>query len=61
MKGNVTFLVMIGIATALVALFLVPYLRDIGHVGVSVPIFVFLALLFIYGRHNPAPRRRPKS
>ncbi len=52
---------MIGIATALVALFLVPYLRDIGHVGVSVPIFVFLALLFIYGRHNPAPRRRPKS
>ena len=61
MKGNVTFLVLVGIAAALTALFLVPYLRDIGHVFVSIPIFVFLALLFIYGRHNPMPRRRPKS
>jgi hypothetical protein len=61
MKGNVTFLVLVGVAAALVALFLVPYLRDIGHVFASVPIFVFLALLFIYGRHNPMPRRRPKS
>jgi hypothetical protein len=60
MKGNVTFLVLIGIAALITALFLYPYLRDIGHPGASIPIFVFLAILFIYGRHNAAPRPRPK-
>ncbi len=60
MKGNVTFLVLVCAAAALVAIFLLPYLKDIGHPLVSIPIFAFLALLFIYGRHNPQPRRRPK-
>lgn len=61
MRGNYTFLLLVLAAAALVAIFVVPYLHSIGHVGVSIPIFVFLALLFIYGRHNPRPRSRSGS
>ena len=61
MKGNVTFLVLIGVAALLLALFLVPYLEDIGHPAAAIPFFAFLALLFIYGRHNVYPRPKSKS
>jgi hypothetical protein len=60
MKGNLTYLLLIGVAAAIVALFIFPYFRDIGHPQAIIPIFVVLALLFIYGRHNPQPKRRPK-
>lgn len=59
-KGNVTFLVLISIAAVFVAVFVLPYLQSIGHPLVAIPIFAFLALLFIYGRHNPQPRRPPR-
>jgi hypothetical protein len=59
MRGNVTFLILIGIAALITALFLLPYLRDIGHPGIAVVIFVFLGVLVFYGRQNPAPK--PKS
>jgi hypothetical protein len=60
MKGNFTYLLLIGVAAAIAALFIYPYLRDIGHPQAIIPIFIFLAILFIYGRHNPQPKRRPK-
>ena len=56
MRGNITFLVLVGIAALITALFLVPYLADIGHPSASIPFFVFLAILFVYGRHNPKPK-----
>ena len=59
MRGNVTFLILIGIAALITALFLLPYLRDTGHTGIAVTLFVLLGVLVFYGRHNPAPR--PKS
>jgi hypothetical protein len=45
-----------GIAIAIVVLFIFPFLRDRGHWGVIIPIAIFFALLCVYGRHN----RRPK-
>jgi hypothetical protein len=58
MKGNVTFLVLISIAGAITMLVVYPQLRDMGHPGLVIPILLFLAILFIYGRHNPRPRRK---
>ena len=60
MRENATFLVLMGIAVAIVVLFLVPYFRDIGHPWVVLPIAVFFGLLLIYGRCNPMPVRRRK-
>jgi hypothetical protein len=61
MRENATFLVLMGIAGTIVVLFLFPYLRDIGHPWVISGVVIFFVLLLIYGRHNPAPRRRPKT
>jgi hypothetical protein len=61
MKGNVTFLLLVGVAALITALFLVPYLSDIGHPSASIPFFVFFAVLFIYGRHNSKPKPKLKS
>jgi len=57
MRENATFLVLIGIAAAIVVVFLFPFLRDYGHTWLMVPIAAFLVLLVIYGRHNPRPKR----
>jgi hypothetical protein len=56
MKGNVTFLVLVGVAGAITMLFVYPALRDIGRPALVIPILIFLVILFIYGRHNPQPR-----
>jgi membrane protein implicated in regulation of membrane protease activity len=60
MRENGSFLLMIAIAAIIVAVFVVPYLADTGHKLLAIPLFAFLALLAIYGRHNPAPRPREK-
>jgi hypothetical protein len=60
MRENATFLVLMGIAAAIGVLFLFPYLRDIGHPWLGLPIAIFFALLLVYGRHNPACVRRRK-
>jgi uncharacterized membrane protein len=56
MRQNLTFLVLMGIAVAIVVLFIFPFLRDRGHWGVVIPIAIFFTLLIVYGRHNPRPR-----
>jgi hypothetical protein len=56
MRQNATFFVLLGIAVAIVVLFIFPFLRDRGHWGVIIPIAIFFALLFVYGRHNPRPK-----
>ena len=57
MRQNATFLLLIGIAGAIVVLFLFPFLRDYGHTWLIVPIAAFFVVLVIYGRHNPRPKR----
>jgi len=61
MRENATFLVLMGVAATIVVLFLFPYVMDIGHPWVISGVVIFFVLLLIYGRHNPAPRRRPKT
>jgi len=61
MRANATFFCLIAIATAIIVLFVVPFLLDTGHKLLCIPIFAFLGLLFIYGRCNPLPRRRDKK
>ncbi len=58
MRENATFLVLIGIAAAIVVVFLYPFLRDYGRTWLIVPIAAFFVVLLIYGRHNPRPKRR---
>jgi hypothetical protein len=60
MRENATLFVLMGIAAAIVVIFLYPFLRDYGHPWVTLPIAIFFALLLIYGRSNPRPRRRPR-
>jgi len=57
MRQNATLLVLLGIAAAVVAIFVFPFLRDYGHGWLIVPIAIFFALLLIYGRCNPRPKR----
>jgi len=57
MRENATLLVLVGIAAAIVVLFLLPFLRDYGHTWLIVPIAAFFVLLLIYGRQNPRPKR----
>jgi len=61
MRANATFFLLLMIATGIVVIFVVPYLFDTGHKLLCIPIFVFLGLLFIYGRCNPLPRARNKK
>ncbi len=60
MRQNATFLVLVGVAAAIIVLFVFPFLRDEGHWGLMIPIAAFFVLLVIYGRCNPAPKSVPK-
>jgi hypothetical protein len=60
MRTNATFLVLVGIAALITALFLLPYLYDMGHTGIAVAIFVFLGVLLFYGWHSKLPARKAK-
>jgi len=61
MRSNATFFCLIAVATAIFVVFVVPFLIDTGHKLLCIPVFVFLALLVIYGRCNPLPRRAKKA
>jgi hypothetical protein len=61
MRANATFFVLILVAIGIVAVFIVPYLRDTGHPLLAIPLFVFLGLLLFYGRHNSVARRKKGS
>jgi hypothetical protein len=61
MRANATFFCLIALATAIFAVFVVPFLFDTGHKLLCIPVFVFLGILLIYGRCNPLPRRRAKK
>ena len=61
MRTNATFFVLIAVAAAIVVIFVVPYLRDMGHPLLCIPIALFFGLLLIYGRHNSPPRPRGKK
>lgn len=61
MRQNATFFVLVAVATVIVVLFIVPYLRDTGHPFLSIPIFVFLGLLAYYGRCNSVARRNKRK
>jgi len=58
MRGNATYFCLLGIATAICVVFVLPFLIDTGHELLSIPMFAFLAVLAIYGRCNPMPRRK---
>lgn len=57
MRGNITFFGLIALATAIFVVFVLPYLIDTGHMLLSIPVFIFLGMLLVYGRNNP-PRSR---
>jgi hypothetical protein len=61
MRGNVTFFCLIALATAIFVVFVLPYLIDTGHKLLSIPVFVFLGILVVYGRNNPPRNRARKS
>jgi len=61
MRGNVLFFCLIALGTAIFIVFVLPFLIDTGHVLLSIPVFVFLALLVIYGRCNPLPKAGKKT
>jgi predicted membrane channel-forming protein YqfA (hemolysin III family) len=61
MRENATYFVLIGVAAVIVGAFVVPYLRDTGHVLLCIPIVVFFVGLAVYGCHNPAPKPRKKN
>jgi hypothetical protein len=61
MKTNGIFFCLIAIAAAIAVVFVVPYLRDTGHVWLCIPLFAFLFVLAFYGRCNPLPRHRTKK
>jgi peptidoglycan/LPS O-acetylase OafA/YrhL len=61
MRRNATFFVLIGVAAAIVVLFVVPFLRDTGHPLLGIPIVIFFVLLIVYGRHNAVPKQRRKN
>jgi len=61
MRENATFFVLIGVAAVIIGAFVVPYLRDTGHVLLVIPIALFFVGLAVYGCHNPAPRPRKKG
>jgi len=61
MRANATFFCLIALATAIFVVFVVPFLIDTGHKFLCIPVFMFLALLLIYGRCNPLPRRKKTS
>jgi predicted membrane channel-forming protein YqfA (hemolysin III family) len=61
MRENARFFVLIGVAAVIIGAFVVPYLRDTGHVLLIIPIVLFFVGLGIYGCHNPAPRHRKKD
>lgn len=61
MRANAPFFCLVALAVAIVAVFIVPYLRDTGHPFLSIPIFVFLGLLLVYGRCNPVARARKRN
>jgi hypothetical protein len=60
MRANATFFCLIAVATAIVVIFVVPFLFDTGHKLLCIPLFAFLVVLAIYGRCNPLPRYRSK-
>lgn len=61
MRANITFFCLVAIAAAIFVVFVVPFLLDTGHKLLCIPVFVFLALLVIYGRCNPLPRGKAKK
>ena len=61
MRRNATFFVLIGVAAAIVVIFVVPYLRDTGHPLLCIPLVIFFVLLIVYGRHNAVPKQREKK
>ncbi|HVZ16873.1 MAG TPA: hypothetical protein VG897_07140 [Terriglobales bacterium] len=61
MRANATFFVLIAVAAAIVVIFVVPYLRDMGHPLLCIPIVIFFVLLVVYGRHNAMPRPKRKN
>ncbi len=61
MRGNGLYFCLLTIAAAISVIFVVPFLIDTGHKLLCIPLFAFLAILFIYGRCNPLPRHRAKK
>jgi hypothetical protein len=52
MRKNALYFGMLIVAGVIVALFLFPYLRDIGHPAVAYAAFAVLVLMAVYGRHH---------
>ena len=66
-KQNRLYSILIGIAIAILMLFIFPYLNDTGHLGVGITLLVVLIGAWFYGCHEkplvrlpkPPARRRP--
>lgn len=56
LKHNGLFLALLVIAVVVYSLFVLPWLRDTGHIGVAAVGYGVFALMLVYGRAN---RRRP--
>jgi hypothetical protein len=60
-KANAAYFCMLGIATAICVVFLLPFMIDTGHKLLAIPMFAVLVMAAIYGRCNPIPVRRKRS
>lgn len=52
LKNNGLFFALLGVAIVVYSLFVLPWLQDIGHPGLSVPGYAFFVMLVVYGRAN---------
>ncbi len=60
-RHNGLFLVLLVVAIAVYSIFVLPWLRDSGHIGLSIPGYAIFAMLLVYGRANRLRRRgRPR-
>ncbi len=55
LRHNALFLALVAVAIGVYSVFVLPWLRDIGHPALAVPGYAFFAILLVYGRAN---RRR---
>lgn len=62
-KSDATWLLLVVAAALLFSVFGLPYFSQLGHPVLSVLVYAFLVVIFIYGRNNRLPRgyRRRKA
>ncbi len=56
LRHNALFLALVAIAVGVYSIFVLPWLRDIGHPALAVPGYAVFAMLLVYGRANKRGR-----